>query len=61
LPLVSFAFAAGFLGVLLSPVHLCLIFTREYFAADLPGIYRKMIPAGFMIFAVALAQYFFMR
>lgn len=59
LPLVSLAFAAGFLGVLLSPVHLCLILTREYFAADLSGIYRKMIPAGFMIFAVALAQYFF--
>ncbi|NJD56058.1 MAG: DUF401 family protein [Nitrospirae bacterium] len=59
--LVSLAFAAGFLGVLLSPVHLCLILTREYFAAGLPGIYRKMIPAGIMIFAVALVQYFFGR
>ena len=57
LPLISLAFASGFIGVLLSPVHLCLILTREYFSAELPGIYRKTIPASLMILAVAFAQY----
>ena len=61
LPLISLAFAAGFIGVLLSPVHLCLILTREYFTAELPGIYRKTVPASLMIFAVAFAQYLFVR
>jgi integral membrane protein (TIGR00529 family) len=61
LPLISLAFAAGFIGVLLSPVHLCLILTREYFSAGLPGIYRKTIPASLMILAVAFAQYLIVR
>ena len=60
-PLVSLAFAAGFIGVLLSPVHLCLILTREYFSAELPGIYRKTIPAGLMILAVSFVQYLLVR
>ena len=59
--LVSLAFASGFIGVLLSPVHLCLILTREYFMADLSGIYRKTIPASAIVFAIAIAQYFFMQ
>ncbi|UCD35870.1 MAG: DUF401 family protein, partial [Nitrospiraceae bacterium] len=33
---VAFAFASGYVGVLLSPVHLCLILTREYFRASMP-------------------------
>jgi uncharacterized protein len=59
--LVSLAFASGFIGVLLSPVHLCLILTREFFKADISGIYRKTIPACAIVFAVAIAQYFFMQ
>jgi integral membrane protein (TIGR00529 family) len=56
-PVISMAFAAGFIGVLLSPVHLCLILTKEYFKADLWGIYRKLIPSCIFIFVAALAQY----
>jgi integral membrane protein (TIGR00529 family) len=29
------AFAGGFMGVMASPVHLCLVLTREYFGASL--------------------------
>lgn len=54
---ISFAFAAGFLGVLLSPVHICLVLTRDYFKADLWGIYKIMLPACAIIFIVAVAQY----
>jgi integral membrane protein (TIGR00529 family) len=60
-PLVSLAFAAGFIGVLLSPLHLCLILTKEYFRADLSGIYRMTIPAGPMVLAAAFAQYLLTR
>ena len=56
-PLITLAFASGFIGVLLSPVHLCLILTREYFAAELSGIYRKTVPASLAILVVAWLQY----
>jgi len=55
------AFAAGFTGVLLSPVHLCLVLTREYFKADMWGMYRKIIPAGIIVFITAVAEYFALR
>jgi integral membrane protein (TIGR00529 family) len=58
---VSFAFASGFLGVLLSPVHVCLILTREYFKADMWGIYKRMIPGCLVIFCAAVAEYLLLR
>jgi len=54
---ISFAFASGFLGVLLSPTHICLILTREYFKADLWGIYKMMIPGCVVVFFAAIVQY----
>ena len=58
---ISFAFASGFFGVLLSPVHICLVLTREYFKADMWGVYRKIIPAGGIVFCVAIAEYLILR
>lgn len=55
--LLSFAFASGFIGVLLSPVHVCLILTREYFHADMWAVYRKIIPASAAVLLVAIAEY----
>lgn len=57
---LSFAFASGYIGVLLSPVHLCLILTREYFKADIWGIYKKIIPSGMIIMAGAFLEFFLM-
>lgn len=54
---VSFAFASGFIGVLLSPVHVCFILSREYFKADIWGMYRRMIPAAAIVLVGAAAQY----
>ena len=58
---ITLAFASGFVGVLLSPVHLCLVLTREYFKADMWGIYKKTIPGCVLIMAGALALYFILR
>lgn len=55
---ISFAFASGYVGVLLSPVHLCLVLTREYFGASMSEIYRKTIKVSLLIMAVALIEYF---
>ncbi len=51
--LVMLGFAAGFVGCLLSPVHLCLVITREYFGASWGGIYRMLLPACAAIMVVA--------
>lgn len=54
---ITFAFVSGYIGVLLSPVHLCLVLTREYFKADIWGIYRKTIPSCGIIMISALIEY----
>lgn len=58
---IAFAFVSGYIGVLLSPVHLCLVLTKEYFKADLWGIYRKTIPASGIIMTAALMAYVVFR
>ncbi len=40
---VALAFLFGFIGVLLSPFHLCLVLTKEYFNADFSKIYKFLI------------------
>lgn len=58
---VSFAFASGYMGVLFSPVHVCFILTRQYFKADLLGMYKKIIPAGLIVLALGFIQYLVLR
>jgi len=36
------AFCAGYLGVLLSPLHICLVLTCSYFKIDMPRIYPRL-------------------
>jgi len=55
---ISFAFASGYVGVLLSPVHLCLVLTREYFKASMGGIYHRIIKTGAVIMLIAVIEYF---
>ena len=57
---IVLAFAAGFVGVLLSPTHVCLILTREYFHASLTGIYRRMALPAAVLMAAAVALYLLM-
>jgi integral membrane protein (TIGR00529 family) len=49
------AYAGGFAGVLLSPFHLCLIVTREYFEADLRKLYKLLfLPVTFVVMVALL-------
>jgi len=48
------AFASGISGDLLSPFHLCLILTKDYFRADLKGVYRFVWMPAVSIVVVAL-------
>jgi len=51
---LTFAFASGFAGVMLSPTHLCLLLTVQYFKADLAGTYRLLYVPVLLVFLVAL-------
>jgi hypothetical protein len=49
------AYTGGLVGLLLTPVHLCLALTRGYFKAAWGGIYRRTVPAALlMVLAAAL-------
>ena len=39
-----FAFVGGYMGHMLSPMHLCLVVTNNYFKADVGKIYKMLIP-----------------
>jgi hypothetical protein len=53
---VTFAFASGFAGVMLSPTHLCLLLTVKYFKADLAGTYRLLYVPVLLVFLVGLVR-----
>jgi integral membrane protein (TIGR00529 family) len=53
---ITFAFASGFAGVMLSPTHLCLLLTIRYFNADMAGTYRLMYLPVLLVFLVGLAR-----
>ncbi|WP_298432940.1 DUF401 family protein [Geobacter sp.] len=60
LGLLSLAFGSGFAGVMLSPVHLCLVLTREYFEADMTKVYHRLwVPQALVLAAGAVPVYIF--
>ncbi|MFB0520617.1 MAG: DUF401 family protein, partial [Desulfatiglandales bacterium] len=40
---IVLAYGIGFVGVLLSPVHLCLLVTKDYFKAQFDKVYRSLL------------------
>jgi len=51
---ILIAYTSGFAGVLLSPAHLCLILTKDYFKAKFPGVYKLLIPPVFIVYLLML-------
>ncbi len=47
--------AGGFVGGMLSPVHLCLALTRVYFKAEWGPLYRLLVPSSLLVTATAAA------
>jgi hypothetical protein len=54
---VALAYTGGFLGVLLSPLHLCFSLTRDYFGADWGPNYRWLAPSVAAVAAVTLVLF----
>ncbi len=55
------AFGCGYMAMMMSPVHLCLLVTREFFSAPLLAVYRRILPCVCAMLAFTLALYGFFR
>ena len=52
------AYTSGWVGHLLSPVHLCLIFSAEDFKANLGKVYRYILPPLLAMQAIVVLIYY---
>jgi len=59
--LVLFAYVSGFVGILLSPAHLCLALTLECFRADIRETYKILVWPAVVIFVAAFLVLLFLR
>lgn len=52
------AYTSGIAGIYLSPVHICLILTKDYYGATLLGTLKKIIIPVLLILLVSIGLYF---
>jgi len=52
------AYGAGGLGYMLSPLHLCLVLSAEYFEARLASVYRLLLPPAIAVLVTLTVLYF---
>lgn len=55
----SLIYMSAYLGYVISPTHLCLAFTRDYFSCSMNKMYKYIIPSFLLSFAMVLLVYFF--
>lgn len=51
---IALAYLSGFIGILFSPVHLCLVFSAEYYKAEMGKVYRKLLVPGAFLFLLGV-------
>lgn len=51
---IALAYLSGYMGMLFSPVHLCLVFSAEYYNAELGRVYRQMLAPALLLFITGL-------
>lgn len=51
-------YISAYLGYIIAPTHLCLMFTAEYFKCSLRKVYKYVVPSFLATFAAALTVYF---
>lgn len=53
LPWIALAYCMGYAGMMLSPVHLCLLLTNQFFESNLVKVYFYLLPLGLGAMAAA--------
>lgn len=59
--MVVFIFISGVAGCMLTPTHLCLALTAEYFEADIRKVIRMVLGPEVVLLATATVGYFILR
>lgn len=52
---ILLAYGGGLVGIMVSPVHLCLVLTKRYFKADYKGIYKHLIAVSLVTTIIVFA------
>ena len=51
------AYGFGYMGMMLSPVHLCLVVTKDYFNAPMQHVYRQILPCALVVFTYCIGAH----
>jgi len=57
----ALAFTFGFMGMMLSPVHLCFLVTKDYYGASLIKSYRYLLLPALSVMGTVTAIFFLIR
>jgi len=58
---IILALICGFVGVLLSPLHLCLLLSNQYFETTFGRVYRHLVMPCALLFVTGLGYFFVVR
>jgi integral membrane protein (TIGR00529 family) len=61
LSMAGLAYSFGYVGIILSPVHLCLLVSKDYYRAGLLNSYQHIIKPVLMVMAMAVMLFFLVR
>jgi hypothetical protein len=61
MPYVVLAYGFGFIGMMLSPVHLCFLVTQEYFHTNAVDSYRQFWKAAVFLTLWVIVVFFIYR
>lgn len=53
-PIVSILYVSSFVGYLISPLHLCMVVTNEYFKPDIAKFYKAVAPSSISLIVIHL-------
>jgi integral membrane protein (TIGR00529 family) len=57
----ALAYTSGYMGMMLSPVHLCFLVTKDYFKASLMNSYRYIFWPAMTVLSIAIARFWISR
>ncbi len=60
-PYLILALFSGFTGIMISPIHICLILTCQYFECDLARTWRKLVAPCVILLLSGIGLFFFLR
>ncbi len=53
----ALAYSCGYMGMMLSPVHLCLLVSKDYFSAGFSSCYRLLLPLSGLTLLLSAAYF----